>query len=139
MVIWLGFWLPQILDINKLITLCFRTFRKSCKHFGYFKNGEKYNSQGKPNTAKLKMLQARFDWTCSWTVLSSAKWYHSWLLSGKVLYLGYSWTFLDRIYIAEIFIGHLWKTLIMYSIKTFMLDISCDIYSWMDFDLVLIN
>jgi hypothetical protein len=30
------------------------------------------NPQRKANAAKLKKLQARFDWACSWTVLSSA-------------------------------------------------------------------
>jgi hypothetical protein len=33
-------------------------------------NRENKNSLRKPNTAKLKMLQARFDWVCSWKVLS---------------------------------------------------------------------
>jgi hypothetical protein len=34
------------------------------------------NPERKPNAAKLKMLQARFDWACSWTVLSSANYRH---------------------------------------------------------------
>jgi hypothetical protein len=40
--------------------------------FFSLQNIENKNPLRKPNTSKLKMLQACFDWVCSWTVLSSA-------------------------------------------------------------------